>query len=65
MLDAQWSKYLQFEENLTEELALHISDFEKRMTVYATKMENRFDNFFHEIGEKTIIQILAFSSNLS
>lgn len=59
-LDKHWEWYIQFERTIKEELRLYI-DFSRATAVYYTRMEERFDAFFYEVGETILGLILSLS----
>jgi len=57
-LDHEWSSYLGFEEAAREEIGLYSFEDPKALAQYAQRMEQRFDSFFHDVGEQVLANTL-------
>ena len=58
-LDTHWARYLEFESSMRDEIVLYLGDSVGAVTQYATRMEERFDTFFYEVGESILAAMLG------
>ena len=59
-LDAEWRSYLAFEDAARTEMSLYSWDDPNPWARYAQRMEERFDTFFHDVGEQVLFNVLAW-----